>query len=363
MAKKKKNRDDFPLEKYEPIKYDLTLDDDTEPDDLILFREHEGMDPHAYYDWFCQIAALIDNYYYALSMEEFMEIFNSRKGYHMTLDEIRQASAELLVFSTIQAEEAFRNGEIEDVESSLYYVPVRNKKTGKEYLACLDSLEEEDLLDYHIELKDHYPVFIPSPEEAADIWENYTPIHTNKYVQKAIKGFKAKFGLDDDDAEEIVSDLWMTFAYNGNAMEKLQGLADDYGLKVSDIKDVQALTDIVMELYNHTNRMENNGWPPSELHEKFRRDAKANGKEYTPTIIPMSSMAADGLKKSGMSNIVNVDFDASATKIPTWKMKDGEIIESSSQKVYPNDPCPCGSGLKYKKCCGKGGRTHKEADR
>ncbi|MFR7512222.1 MAG: SEC-C metal-binding domain-containing protein [Muribaculaceae bacterium] len=21
--------------------------------------------------------------------------------------------------------------------------------------------------------------------------------------------------------------------------------------------------------------------------------------------------------------------------------------------MYPNDPCPCGSGLKYKNCCGK----------
>ena len=25
----------------------------------------------------------------------------------------------------------------------------------------------------------------------------------------------------------------------------------------------------------------------------------------------------------------------------------------NEQKVYPNDPCPCGSGKKYKKCCGK----------
>ncbi|MDE6203563.1 MAG: SEC-C domain-containing protein, partial [Lachnospiraceae bacterium] len=23
--------------------------------------------------------------------------------------------------------------------------------------------------------------------------------------------------------------------------------------------------------------------------------------------------------------------------------------------VYPNDPCPCGRGKKYKKCCGKKG--------
>lgn len=28
----------------------------------------------------------------------------------------------------------------------------------------------------------------------------------------------------------------------------------------------------------------------------------------------------------------------------------GKVV---SGKVYPNDPCPCGSGKKYKKCCGK----------
>ncbi len=25
----------------------------------------------------------------------------------------------------------------------------------------------------------------------------------------------------------------------------------------------------------------------------------------------------------------------------------------SGKKIYPNDPCPCGSGRKYKKCCGR----------
>ncbi len=24
-----------------------------------------------------------------------------------------------------------------------------------------------------------------------------------------------------------------------------------------------------------------------------------------------------------------------------------------SAKIYPNDPCPCGSGKKYKQCCGR----------
>lgn len=27
--------------------------------------------------------------------------------------------------------------------------------------------------------------------------------------------------------------------------------------------------------------------------------------------------------------------------------------KTASAKIYPNDPCPCGSGKKYKKCCGK----------
>ena len=30
-----------------------------------------------------------------------------------------------------------------------------------------------------------------------------------------------------------------------------------------------------------------------------------------------------------------------------------QIIESKQQKIGRNEPCPCGSNKKYKKCCGK----------
>ncbi|MDR2416389.1 MAG: SEC-C domain-containing protein [Candidatus Peribacteria bacterium] len=30
------------------------------------------------------------------------------------------------------------------------------------------------------------------------------------------------------------------------------------------------------------------------------------------------------------------------------------VILPEKRKIRPNDPCPCGSGKKYKKCCGKG---------
>jgi hypothetical protein len=29
----------------------------------------------------------------------------------------------------------------------------------------------------------------------------------------------------------------------------------------------------------------------------------------------------------------------------------GEVIEEKQKKTKPNEPCPCGSGKKYKKCC------------
>ena len=42
-----------------------------------------------------------------------------------------------------------------------------------------------------------------------------------------------------------------------------------------------------------------------------------------------------------------------------WKFEDGEFVGEKpivreEPKIGRNDPCPCGSGKKYKKCCGKG---------
>lgn len=33
--------------------------------------------------------------------------------------------------------------------------------------------------------------------------------------------------------------------------------------------------------------------------------------------------------------------------------KSSGTVRREGHKIYPNDPCPCGSGKKYKKCCGR----------
>lgn len=45
-------------------------------------------------------------------------------------------------------------------------------------------------------------------------------------------------------------------------------------------------------------------------------------------------------------------FDEDKRKALYKEQKSSTTIVKEA-KVYPNDPCPCGSGKKYKKCCGR----------
>ena len=42
-------------------------------------------------------------------------------------------------------------------------------------------------------------------------------------------------------------------------------------------------------------------------------------------------------------------------KAATPERANTPYVKSKSEQVGRNDPCPCGSGKKYKKCCGAGG--------
>ncbi len=50
------------------------------------------------------------------------------------------------------------------------------------------------------------------------------------------------------------------------------------------------------------------------------------------------------VEREQVAKVTGTNKDDSGPKAPT---KREEV------KVYPNDPCPCGSGKKYKQCCGK----------
>lgn len=72
---------------------------------------------------------------------------------------------------------------------------------------------------------------------------------------------------------------------------------------------------------------------------------------------------ADYVGKENESNWYQQQLDAFENSMKKWEMDEDEIFDEftvpkqipivKEKKIYPNDPCPCGSGKKYKKCCGK----------
>ena len=48
----------------------------------------------------------------------------------------------------------------------------------------------------------------------------------------------------------------------------------------------------------------------------------------------------------------NAIFDEEKRK-ELYKEQKSSTTVVKGDKIYPNDPCPCGSGKKYKNCCGK----------
>ena len=91
----------------------------------------------------------------------------------------------------------------------------------------------------------------------------------------------------------------------GNGIKELGSILDRYNLIFSEEKQLQEFINLIMLAKNNTRIWENNGYTPSELYEILSKRDK---------------------------NII---------KFPT----------SQKPKVGRNDPCPCGSGKKYKKCC------------
>ena len=80
----------------------------------------------------------------------------------------------------------------------------------------------------------------------------------------------------------------------------------------------------------------------------------------------ISSASIKRLQESSRTRAVNVvrqnkDIQMKAMKqissdyfgFDTSSLKKSISNRNSTPKIGRNDPCPCGSGKKYKKCCGK----------
>jgi len=160
---------------------------------------------------------------------------------------------------------------------------------------------------------DYYPFTKKQLLKAGDPdYVDKTP-EMNSFISFLLKYYK----LSDRETNEIA--LQITNMINADSKPTLIIQYLQSWMEFPSFEFVQQLTAKIMELYNNTRQWVLKGHTPNELFQEERKYLKP---------LPAEPF------KIGQLNSKVIDL-------------------STRTKVGRNDPCPCGSGKKYKKCCGK----------
>ncbi|MBQ9862929.1 MAG: SEC-C domain-containing protein, partial [Lachnospiraceae bacterium] len=68
-----------------------------------------------------------------------------------------------------------------------------------------------------------------------------------------------------------------------------------------------------------------------------------NIREQTVSVL-LRIRIGNSMEREQAAKVTGTNKDDTLTKGP---------VKKTENKIYPNDPCPCGSGKKYKQCCGR----------
>lgn len=134
---------------------------------------------------------------------------------------------------------------------------------------------------------------------------------------KFLRFLSEQYDLTSEDKDEIAKQLIHlinTDSQPAKLLEYLQSI-----LEIPSLEFFKQLTAFIMEVHNHTRMWALKGYSPVGLRKEKGKHIK------TKQVFPLN-------QPQNASNVIDL----------TTKKKAGR-----------NDPCPCGSGEKHKKCCGK----------
>ncbi len=190
--------------------------------------------------------------------------------------------------------------------------------------------------------------YIPSAQQIDEICRTGYEASSSEY-KKLESFFIKKLKFSYEQAVTWCLQVWAN-SYEGESPSKIINKMTEANIEFEE-KMINELLELLVTAHNNTRMKENRGYKPSEMVRKKSVDKM-------PTIVPASSNAAAILKDAApqlQAMGVPVDLNGNTDVIQTTMFPiglNGEPIRVE-KKIYPNDPCPCGSGKKYKKCCGK----------
>lgn len=155
--------------------------------------------------------------------------------------------------------------------------------------------------------KDYY---IPSRDEIMDLGVlGYLP--KSKELRKLINFLEQKTGAFAQQAEYVGMQIQHTIC-GDCSMQDVFDILMEWGIEFSSDRQLNQLMPLIHDVWNHTRMLLNRGFTPDEINKKAR-------------LQPMFASADS-------DNIISFE-------------------RAKKNKIYPNAPCPCGSGKKYKNCC------------
>ena len=282
--------------------------------------------------WLSQCLNFGEAFYGVFDKDVLRKIYNVRKGYHISEEQLEKMCNEFPDDMT----------ECHMEEGQRFIVA--------EYLAYDDRYK--NLLDIQAG-KDFY---IPNAQEVLDYSRNLYLSQEPAY-QNFREFLQHEIGMTFDEANAEAMEIWDKIQFDIDFTEIVQYFIDVYEDLLDDIK-IEEIIPLLQELNNSTRMQIHRGHTPNEMMRKGMEEGRFSQR---PTVVPGSAEAAS-LLKSASEELkemgVCVDFDSNAVIVPNNSSQNNVFgqVANSFKKIYPNDPCPCGSGKKFKKCCGKHGK-------
>lgn len=164
--------------------------------------------------------------------------------------------------------------------------------------SCFDGILNE--INENIISAEDKSRYIPEKEELLK-YENEMYYETSPYSKIMIKFFIEEMEMDINNAMELVEDLVLQIKLGCRMQDLVDTIGIEYGEFESE-EQTEKIIPILIDLFNNTRKWYNNGMLSKEMRER----KKQNGNSPRKVV-----------------------------------------------KIGRNEPCPCGSDKKYKKCCGK----------
>lgn len=215
-------------------------------------------------------------------------------------------------------------------------------------------LIDANLDPYHEILRGHQgkPYYVPDKKEFL-AYDN--PFYCEDSPEAAaFRNFLlTRTTLPEDMMEAVFTDIYYGLHCMNAGFEDVMKRLDDVGVAFRHKADVGAFSDVYTAFHNHVRMQCNRGHTPDELFAMLPPEERIPRiLSFGPNIrqaIADGTMNPDELRKS----ILTMELPNEELRFSLLKEIAEAVNAAKPKKIGLNDPCPCGSGKKYKKCCGR----------